>query len=56
MTEAYFIMVKVAEASQPVTLNAGAGESIDGEVDGSIVLNGGVSATLVKIGGKMYLF
>ena len=56
MTEAYFIMVKVAEGSEPVTLNAGSGESIDGEVDGSIVLNGGVRATLVKVGGVMYLF
>ena len=56
MTEDYFYMVKVAEGSFSVTFNAGAGESIDGEADGNIVLHGGASAMLVKKGGVMYLF
>ncbi len=56
MTEDYFIMVKVAEGSSAVTLNAAVGESIDGEADGSVVMAGGTSAMFVKKGGVMYLF
>ena len=56
MTEEYFFMVKVAEGSSSVTFNAGTGESIDGESDGSITLHGGASVMFVKKGGVMYLF
>jgi len=56
MGEGYFIMVKVAEGSNSVVFNAGAGESIDGEADGSITLHGGASVMFVKKGGVMYLF
>jgi len=56
MTEEYFIMVKVAEGSQSVTFNAATGESIDGEVDGNVVLHPGASVMFVKKGGVMYMF
>jgi len=49
-------MVKVAEGSSSVTFSAAGGESIDGEVDGNVVLHGGSSAMFVKKGGVMYLF
>ena len=56
MTEEYFFMVKVAEGSSSVTFNAGSGESIKGEADGSITLHEGASVMFVKKGGVMYLF
>ena len=56
MTEEYFFMVKVAEGSSKVTFNAGSGESINGEADGSITLHQGASVMFVKKGGVMYLF
>ena len=41
----------------PLALGAcSGGESIDGEVDGNVVLHGGASAMFVKKGGVMYLF
>ena len=55
MAEEHYLKVKVSEGSESVTFNAGVGESIDGEADGSITLHPGASAMFVKKGGVMYL-